>query len=103
MKRWFTTGKPWSWQRQFSDSLAHVEKALENPQPGPERACLLALQSLILHSLGRDDEARTAFRQAERHMEPRLLDRNDREGFFTHEDRTYLIFRREAQALPGQE
>lgn len=52
--------------------------------------------------LGRSDpgRARTAFDEAEVLMKGPLLSRlPEAEGFLDHDERTYLIYRREAQAL----
>ena len=87
---------------QFPESLAHLEIALELQKPGPERARLLLLKAMNLYALARPNEARAAFDEAEAFMKPRLLDDlPEREGFLNHNERTYLIFHREAQALLG--
>lgn len=87
---------------QFPESLTHLEIALESQKPGEGRARLLVLKAMDLHALARPTEARAAFNEAEALMKPRLLDDlPEREDFLNHDERTYLIFHREAQALLG--
>ncbi len=87
---------------QFPESLAHLEIALESQKPGRERARLLVLKAMNLHALARPNEARAAFDEAEAFMKPRLLDDlPEREGFLNYNERTHLIFHREAEALLG--
>jgi eukaryotic-like serine/threonine-protein kinase len=85
---------------QFPESLAHLEVALKSQKSGSERARLLVLKAMNLHALARPKDARAAFSEAEVIMKPRLLDNlPEREGFLNYNERTYLIFHREAQAL----
>jgi eukaryotic-like serine/threonine-protein kinase len=87
---------------RFPDSLAHLEIALELQKRGPERARLLVLKAMDLHALACPNEARAAFDEAEALIKPRLFDElPKREGFLTHDERTQLIFHREARALLG--
>ena len=87
---------------QFPKSLAHLEIALDLQKTGPERARLLLLKAMNLHALARPDDARASFDEAETLMKPHLLDDLPRrEGFLNDDERTYLIFRRQAQALLG--
>jgi eukaryotic-like serine/threonine-protein kinase len=87
---------------RFPESLAHLEVALQFQKPGPERARLLVLKAMDLHALARPKDARGAFDEAEAIMKARLLeDLPEREGFLNYNERIYLIFHREAQALLG--
>ena len=86
----------------YSESLARLQNVLTNAPSGLEHAQLLVLKSLNLHQLERRAEARAAFDEAEAFMKPLLLEHLvEREGFLERDERNYLIFRREALALPG--
>ena len=87
---------------QFPESLTHLEIALGSRKQARERAPLLVLKAMNLHALARPNEARAALDEAEAFMKPPLLDDlPSREGFLNFDERTYLIFYREAQALLG--
>ncbi len=85
---------------RFDDCLAHLEEELESLQSDPARARVHVLKATAFWRLRRFEEARQRFAEAEALMKPRLLDElPTREGFLNHDERTYLILRREAQAL----
>jgi serine/threonine protein kinase len=84
---------------RLTNSLEHLEIA-EKKYSGSQRARVLFVKSLCLHRLGRPQEARTTFDEAEALSKRRLLKQlDDFEGFLTADERTCLILRREAQAL----
>jgi tetratricopeptide (TPR) repeat protein len=85
---------------RLSNSLDHLDRAVQKYPSGTSRARVLVLKTLCLHGLGRLDQAHTAFDEAEDLMRVSLLERlNECEHFLTLDERTYLILRREAQAL----
>jgi eukaryotic-like serine/threonine-protein kinase len=87
---------------QFPKSLAHLEIALKAQKSGQERARLLVLKAMNLHALDRPKDSRAAFDESDAIMNSRLLDDlPEREGFLNYNERTYLIFHREAQTLLG--
>lgn len=101
--RWHRTIATMQLRRgQSPESLANLEIALNLQMADPERARLLVLKAMDLHALARSKEARTAFDEAESLMKALLLDDwPEREPFLNHDERIYLVFRREAQALLG--
>jgi eukaryotic-like serine/threonine-protein kinase len=85
---------------RLTNSLEHLDQAAQKYPPGINRARVLVLKAMAAHGLGRIEEARNAFDEAEAMMKSALLDRlNESEGFLAQDERTYLIHRREAQAL----
>jgi len=58
------------------------------------------LKAICLSQSGEPGDARTAFDEAEALMKDRLIARLPKEeGFIDHDERAFLIHRREAQAL----
>jgi len=87
---------------QLTSSLEHLEIAGKKFAAGNHRALVLFPKSICLHRLGRADEARATFDEAEAITRWRLLKQlPESEGCLTPDERTCLILRREAQTLLG--
>jgi len=86
----------------LTNSLAHLEQALEIAMDPAGRARTLLIKALSFHGLDRDAEARAAFAEADAILKPSLLDQvSEREGFLTDADRNDILLHREAQTLLG--
>jgi eukaryotic-like serine/threonine-protein kinase len=87
---------------RLTNSLEHLDQAAQKYPADLNRARVLIFKTLCLHRLGRSDEARVAFDEAESIVQSNLLKRlNESEGFLSLDERTCLILRREALALLG--
>jgi tetratricopeptide (TPR) repeat protein len=85
---------------RFEQAIQRLDLALRKNPSTMERARLVMLKSICLSQSREAQKARAAFDEAEALMRDRLLARLPKEeGFIDHDERSYLIHRREAQAL----
>ena len=81
------------------EALQRLDLALQRKPSTAERARLMMLKSICLSQSREAGRARAAFDEAEALMKDRLLARLPKEeGFIDHNERAYLIHRREAEA-----
>ena len=87
----------------LTNALAHLEKALSMvTEPAGRGLPAFFIKALCLHRMGRIEESRATFAEAEAILKPALLDRLSQfEGFLSDADRYDILLHREAQAPIG--